>query len=198
MPIYRSCEDIELISLLKQGDHSAFNEIYDRYGMMIYFKVNLMLRDPDISKDLVQELFISIWSNHAAINVGSNLAGYLYIAARNRVINFIRSGKTKNDFLLSLARYGTEIGNTTLEALDERELMALLKAEIAKLPEKMRRVFELSRLDNLSHREIAKELGISEYTVKTQIHNSLAILKSKLGEFGVGGLVVLVWMEKIN
>ncbi len=59
--------------------------------------------------------------------------------------------------------------------------MAIIEKEIGALPPKMREVFELSRKENLSHKEIAEKLNLSEKTVKKQVNNSLKILRSKLG-----------------
>ncbi|MNL67317.1 RNA polymerase sigma factor [compost metagenome] len=60
-------------------------------------------------------------------------------------------------------------------------MTAMIEKEIAALPQKMREVFELSRKQNLSHKEIAEQLGISEQTVSKQVTNALKILKTKLG-----------------
>jgi len=66
----------------------------------------------------------------------------------------------------SISKYAVEASTETMDKLDERELMAIIVLEIAKLPVKMRQVFEMSRLENLSHKKIAEKLGISEKTVK--------------------------------
>lgn len=192
MARYNSYSEQALIGLLKAGDREAFAEIYDRYGMMIYYKVNQMLRDEESAKDLVQDLFMNLWAKPGQIKEQANLAGYLYIASRNRVFNLIEKGKTRSDYLSSISRYAKETSTETMDKLDEKELMGIIALEIAKLPVKMRQVFELSRLENLSHKEIAQQLGISEKTVKTQVHNALDILKTKLKVYGPGGVAILL------
>jgi RNA polymerase sigma-70 factor (family 1) len=185
MTQHSKLSDSALIDLLKQADRSAFAEIYDRYAMMIYYKINQMLRDEESAKDLIQDLFMSLWTKSEQIKADANLPGYLYIAARNRMFNLIEKGKTKSDYLSSIAVMATEASTEMMDHLDEKELMGVVALEIAKLPAKMREVFELSRLENLSHKEIADKLGISEKTVKTQVHNALTILKSRLGPYGI-------------
>lgn len=195
----RSCKnltDAELVLLLKKGDHAAFAELYDRYAMMIYFKVNQMLRDEEQAKDLVQDVFMALWSKPELLKAESNLRGYLYVSSRNKVLNLIRDGKTKSDFLSAIAAYATEVSTETMDRLDERELMSFIAAEISKLPAKMRMIFELSRIEDLSHKEIALRLGISEQTVKSQVHNALVVLRAKLSNFGPGIMAFLIWMEK--
>lgn len=196
MAVYPTLTDPELVTLLNEGNHSAFAEIYERYGMMIYYKVNQMLRDEEAAKDVVQDVFTSLWAKSALLKAESNLPGYLYIASRNKVLNLIQSGNTRNDFLKSIAKYMTEVSTETMDAIDERELMSVIAQEISKLPDKMKHVFELSRLENLSHKEIALQLGISEHTVKVQVHNALVILRDKLSNYGPGVFALILWIEK--
>ena len=193
---YSSQTDQELTALLKQGDHAAFSEIYKRYSVILYYKVNKMLRDEEAAKDLIQDLFISIWDNPHSINEESNLGGYLYVIARNNVLQLIRKEKVKNDYLASIAQFASEVSMDTLEELDERDLSRILTEEIAKLPTKMKRVFEMSRTQNLSHAEIAKQLGISDQTVKKQVNNALKILRSKLKSYAPLGWIILELLKR--
>ncbi|MNI91450.1 RNA polymerase sigma factor [compost metagenome] len=73
--------------------------------------------------------------------------------------------------------------------------MLLITSEIAKLPAKMREVFELSRLEDLSHREIAERLNISESTVKKQVQNALKILKARLSHYNSLGIMLLIFLR---
>ncbi|SUJ27375.1 RNA polymerase sigma factor [Sphingobacterium spiritivorum] len=159
---YRNHSDQKLIMLLKKSDVNAYTEIYSRYAMMIYYKVNQMLRDEESARDLVQDIFTSLWDKKEIIQHGDNLPGYLYIAAKRRVFKLIEKGKVRANYLSSIADYFLYSSNNMSELLDERELMAIIVEEISKLPKKMRAVFELSRMENLTHHEIAIKLGISE------------------------------------
>ncbi|MGJ1430674.1 RNA polymerase sigma factor [Sphingobacterium spiritivorum] len=195
MDKYKVLTDSDLVSLLKQRDREAFAEIYDRYSMMIYYKVNQMLRDENAAKDLVQDLFTSIWEKSDLIRDNVGISSYLYVASRNRVLNYIQRGKTKSDYLAEIGKYSLQVSDATLEMLDEKDLMLLITDEIAKLPAKMREVFELSRLEDLSHREIAERLNVSESTVKKQVQNALKILKVRLSDYHSLGVLLLVFMR---
>ncbi|MEI2274352.1 RNA polymerase sigma-70 factor [Sphingobacterium sp. ML3W] len=195
MDKYKILSDSELVSLLKHGDREAFAEIYDRYSMMIYYKVNQMLRDENASKDLVQDLFTSIWEKCDLIRDNVGISSYLYVAARNRVLNYIQRGKTKSDYLTEIGKYSLQVNDETLEKIDEKDLMLLLTSEIARLPAKMREVFELSRLEDLSHREIAERLNLSESTVKKQVQNALKILKVRLSNYNSLGILLLIFLR---
>ncbi|WP_312192478.1 RNA polymerase sigma-70 factor [Sphingobacterium sp.] len=195
MDTYKVLSDSELVSLLKKRDREAFAEIYDRYSMMIYYKVNQMLREEDIAKDIVQDLFTAIWEKSDLIRDHVGISSYLYVAARNRVLNYIQKAKTKSDYLTEIGRYSLQVSDETLEKIDERDLMLLITSEIAKLPAKMREVFELSRLEDLSHREIAERLNLSETTVKKQVQNALKILKVRLSRYNSLGIMLLIFLR---
>lgn len=195
MDKYKILTDSELVSLLKQRNREAFAEIYDRYSMMIYYKINQMLRDESVSKDLVQDLFTSIWEKSDLIRNHVGISSYLYIAARNRVLNYVQKEKTKSDYLGEIGTFSLAVSDETLEKIDEKDLILLITNEISKLPAKMRQVFELSRLEDLSHREIAERLSLSESTVKKQVQNALKILKKRLSNYNSLGIVMLIFLR---
>ncbi|ERJ58992.1 MULTISPECIES: RNA polymerase sigma factor [Sphingobacterium] len=195
MNSYKQLSDQQLVILLKKEDRLAFAEIYERYAIVLYYKVNQILRDEDASKDVIQDLFTFIWERSDNLDENQNLSGYLYIASRSRVLNLIQKGKTKSDYLSEIGKFSEIVANETLEKLDEKELLRLVTNEIDKLPTKMREVFQLSRIEDLSHREIAQKLGISETTVKKQVQNALKILKQRLSMYSSYGLLLLVFLR---
>jgi RNA polymerase sigma-70 factor (family 1) len=196
MEIYKNLSDAELVVLLKEMDHAAFTEIYNRYAVLMFYKVNQMLRDMETSQDLIQDLFVAMWNKPALIQADNNLSGYLYISARNSVLKHIQRNKLKNDYLSSLAGFMTEISLETLHDIAEKDLAGIVQREIDQLPAKMKQVFEMSRKENLSHAEIADKLGISPQTVKKQVNNALRILRVKLSVYAPVALVCLELAKK--
>ncbi len=196
MVTYSEFSDQELIRLLKLADHAAFNEIYNRYSPKVYYQVNQMLRDEDAAKDIIQELFVKIWDRAFNIKSDAQLGGYLYIAARNLVFKYIEKGTLQNDYIASLSAFSKELNETELKEFDERDLYIAIDLEIAKLPEKMRQVFELSRKENLSYHQISVQLGISEHTVRNQISNAMKILRSNLNNQVPAGFIVLALLQR--
>lgn len=193
MPAYSDFSDSELTVLLKQGDRLAFTEIYNRYWAEMYFHTFRMLKDEDSSKDVLQDVFSTLWLKSATLNAYTKLSGHLYIAVRNRVFNLIAQNKVRSDYLSSVAGFITDISSET-SLLDEKQLLEIVEEEIRNLPPKMKEIFELSRKDNLSHKEIAEKLGISDQTVKKQIQNALKILKPKI-RLAQAGFFVLFFLR---
>lgn len=183
MSIYNSLKDSELLGLLRSGNEKAFAEIYERYWGLMFHHVLKMTGDKDETKDLVQELFTNLWLNVEQIEPETNISAYLYVSARNKVINLIRHDKVKNNYLSSLSNFANHHQNSILEQLSAKDLSIAIDREIQNLPCKMREIFELSRKKFRSHKEIAEELQISDKTVKKQINNAIKILRLRLNIF---------------
>lgn len=179
MPVYSNFSDEELTFLLKKGDQMAFTEIYNRYWAEMYYHTFRMLKDEESSKDVVQDVFSTLWLKSSLLNTGTKLSGHLYISVRNKVLNLIAQNKVRSDYLSSVASFVTHSVNEA-SLLDEKQILEMVEAEIKNLPARMREIFELSRKENLSHKEIAEKLNLSDQTVKKQVQNALKILKNKL------------------
>lgn len=173
--------DLELFELLKTGDEAAFTEIYHRYFDLLYLHALKRVRNGDIAKDLVQELFTTLWTKRDTLQARINLSNYLYTAVRNGVFTYIARQKLESRYINTLPSLELTGECLTDHLSRERQLRAIIEKEIAELPEKMGIIFKLSRKEGLSHKEIAERLNLSELTVKTQVKNALRILHTKLG-----------------
>lgn len=183
----------DTIQRLKAGDEGAFRTIYNDHWATVYYQVFRILKNEEDAQDIVQEVFSSLWLSREKLRDDTNLSAYLYVHGRNRVFNLIASQKVRSDYLISIAHYAENFQNITEEILDSDELLKRVQAEVDKLPAKMREIFELSRKEDLSHREIAERLNISPETVKKQIKNALKILKPKFKD--IGGVCILLLMR---
>ncbi len=177
---YKQIPDIELLVLLKQADQSAFAELFERYHQPLYLHAKRMIRDGDEAKDIVQEVFASIWSKRESLLIPNSVDAYLYGSIRNRILNFIAHQKVVSKYEESIDTFLERGISYTDEQVREKELSRIIEREIALLPEKMREVFELSRKDELSYKEIAERLNISENAVKKQAQRAIKILRFKI------------------
>ena len=177
---YKSHTDNELLHFLKDGDHRAYNEIYDRYWAMLYRHSLRMLQDTDQAKDVVQDVFTMLWIKRDELALHTSLSSFLYALVRNRTLNQIDHSKVRTDYMASLQHAIEEGAYSTDELVNEKELARRIETELANLPKKMRQVFELSRKYDYSYRQIADELCITDHTVKKQMSNALKILRTKI------------------
>lgn len=188
---YNQLSDQELVILLNKGDRRAFAQIYDRYKFILHAHAVNKLRDREEARDIIQEVFTYLWSKYDVINLSGNLSGYLYGAVRHAILNKITRKQVQQKYLDSLKEFSAQDNILTDHRVRENQLRTLIEQEIKMLPPKMRVVFELSRKEHLSHREIAWKLEISEQTVSKQITNALRILKLKLGVLAYLTLMLL-------
>jgi len=183
MPSYRLYSDSELSYLLTQDDEQAFTEIYHRFYGLLFIHASKRLKDEEEAKDVVQQLFESLWLKRAQVRSDGNLSAYLYTAIRHRILDIFSHQEVENKYVDSLQSFIDQDQELTDYRVREKQMKALIESEIDSLPLKMREIFLLSRMENKSHKEIAEKLGISELTVKTQVKKALRILRSKLGLF---------------
>ncbi|WP_316794990.1 RNA polymerase sigma-70 factor [Pedobacter agri] len=180
MELYGKLSDANLLSLLKAGDRWAFTEIYNRYWAVLYLHARRMLHNRDSARDIVHEVFTGIWSKSADLELSGSLNAYLYKSVRNTIINLIRKEKHESVYIDKLGEFYDKGNFATDEMVNFNDLKFQIEKEIALLPKKMRMVFELSRNENLTHAEIAKQLKISDLTVKKHINKAIHILRKRL------------------
>ncbi len=182
MAAYRTYTDQELTTLLKGGDQLAFTEIFSRYSHLLYKHVYNKIRNSQEAEDIVQEIFTKLWNKREQIEekVG-NLTGYLYTISRNAVFDLLRHKTHVADYAAAFTRFSEETFPETDALIREKQFAAIIESEIAALPPRMREVFNLRRLENLSNKQIAERLNLSEHTVKDQIKKAIRTLKPKIG-----------------
>ncbi len=170
-------DDEKLFHLLCKGNKAAFNQIYDLYWQRLFLYVAKAIQDKEAAEDIVQEIFVSLWIRREEIADQRTLSGYLFTAARFKGISYIQDRLKKGRHQESLINHFTSRHDTLNEAIEARDLHAIINHQIENLPPKMRDVFVLSRYEQLSHKEISEKLQISDKTVKKQINNALKYFK---------------------
>jgi len=181
MADYSNLSDIELSSLVKQGDQGAYSHLYQRYFRLLYLHAYKRLRDEDQAEDIVQDFFTSLWMKHDSFALTDNFNGYCFSSVNNRIVNHFLHKEVESKYVASFLAFANGAEEQTDYLVRERQLSAQIEREIQALPGKMREIFELSRKANMSYREIADKLDLSEKTVNRQISNALVRLKTKLG-----------------
>lgn len=172
--------EAELIALMKKGRREAFNEIYDRYWLKLYVAAFKRLKSKDDAKDIVQDLFISLWMKRDTLTINSSLSSYLFTAVKYKVINHIQANQVKKNYLNSLTDAVVDYDNSTHEQISRNDLEVFIESKVARLSPKVKEVFQLSRKENLSINEIAERLHTSDQTVKNQLSKALKILRIHL------------------
>src|SRR5690606_32155218 len=162
-------DEAKLTELLREGDERAYARIYKHHWPTLWQFAMRHLRDGDEAKDVLQEVFLALWQNRGVLEIHTSLSAYLRRATLNRVLK-----RTDHKQVIALYRdrllAGLNAGReSTAEVVALHELEARLAIGLDRLPAKMRAVFEASRMEGLTHEQIAGKFGISKETVKSQI-----------------------------
>ena len=185
---YHIATDNELLESLKSSDEKAFQTIYARYVKRCFGLALQKIRSREAAEEITQNIFISLWERRSVLVI-QNLESYLMVSVKYQVINFIESKLTREKFALTLPpQYEGE--NTVENAIFLKDLSLALEKALSELPEKTQEVYRLSRFDNLSGREIAERIGLSEKSVEYHIAQSLKFLRQQLKDF-IGVYVLL-------
>lgn len=187
MARYSTHSDQELLDLLKKDDDAAFTEIYNRYWKKLFTAASNKLDDLAEAEDIVQQVFITIWNRRAVLEITSSLASYLAVAVKYHVFksldkNFKRRQFAGDEAAAAILEVADDSTRQWLEFQEVRERLALL---VAALPEKCRLVYQLSREQGYSQKQIAAELDISEKTVEAHMSKAIKSLKTGLKSFFV-------------
>ncbi|WP_285057945.1 RNA polymerase sigma-70 factor [Pedobacter ginsengisoli] len=182
MAAYSAYSDQELTVLLKQGDQYAYAEIYGRYVKGLVRFAETKLYSLEDARDLIQDVFVGLWSDRDSLEINESLKSYLFGIVRFQIINRIRKNIVREDYAAKLRALSPAYVSLE-EELELKELESNIKAKLSELPEKTQAIFQKSREQHLSIKEIAEELNLSEQTVKNQISIALKYLKKSFSAF---------------
>lgn len=183
-------DEAALLLQLKRGDENALDVIYRKYWEGLFFYSYHLLKDKHACEDVIQDLFVRLWENREHLDVRLSLKAYLYASCRYALYKLIRKEQVREDIFDAIyERLHTE---TAYGSLEHKELVQQINVIVNGLPPKCREVYQLSRKENLSYKEIGERLGISVKTVENHINRALKELKQSLGGLVSTGL--LVWL----
>lgn len=172
--------DPELILLWQDGHEYAFDMIHRKYSVKLLGIAMQKTGDEDAAKEIVQDVFITLFKNKASCDKITSLFAYLYVILKNRVLDWHRHNLVHNKYVAYATHATVEADFSTQNWIETRDLEQQLNAEIDKLPPQCRTVFKLSRQEHCSNKEIALQLSISENTVEQHMRKALRILRTSL------------------
>ena len=176
-----SYDEKELLRLVAQDDIPAFEELYHRHWQSLFNAAYKRLKNADQCKDVVQDVFTDLWVRRGKVKI-ENLNAYLHAAIRFQVYKRIAEGKSSAAFLKPF----DIITTSPFEAeknIAEKELAELAKAWLDSLPGKRKEIFLLFFVEQLSTKEIADKLGISQKTVQNQLGTATKSLRGRINLF---------------
>ncbi len=158
----------------------AYQQLFDFYWDLVYAIGLRLTKTPEQAKDLAQDMFLKIWDNRTKLTGVRDFRSYLFVITRNLIHDQLRTKifhESNREFLTNYFAYNE---SSPQELLEQKELGEALSAAIRKLPPRLQQVFNLRRLEGLSHFEIAKRLNITTISSKTYMVRALMALRKEI------------------
>ena len=179
----QNADTASLVQALGKGSVEAFDQLYSMFRPKVDRVVSAIvgggISNYQVVNDIAQNVFLNVWKKRSQIaSTVKDFNAYLFMMTRNEALNF-------------LSRYTMPFADLkeTLPALspddlqlgaEARDLQSRVAAAVKLLPPQQRRVFELSRIKELSCKEIAQELGLSPKTVENHLSRALKDIRKTL------------------
>ncbi len=183
-----------ILQRLQQGDRQVFDLIFKSYWDPLLIYLSKLVKDQTDAEDLLQNIFVNLWNKTQSSEI-QDIHSWLYGAARKSALFYHRTQGNQKKLIASILEYIDVTGFSLSDQQQGKELQQIIDGEIERLPAKMKEVFLLSRQEQLSYKEIAERLDISDQTVKKQISNALNILRNNLKKQGLYSLLLLLLID---
>lgn len=178
--------DSDLAERLKRRESPAMEELYDRYGKLVYSVIFRIVKEAAVAEDLAQETFLRIWNRVQFFDHEKGAMGpWILAVARNRAIDYLRSvdGRMarKSSEFEGVMEHPSAFVNIERDILNS-DRARLLREAFAKLTPNQRVVIEMAYYEGLSQSEMAERMKQPLGTVKTWVRTALKILRNELEE----------------
>lgn len=174
--------EYRIILGLKAGNENSYNQLFSKYYVPLSVFANKYVKNLDTAKEIVQDLFVSIFEIRKSLTITTSLKSYLFQSVRNRCLNYIKQVQVHGKYLknLRIEEYSeTNLDDNIIEAELEYQIYKI----VSQLPLKCQKIFKMSRVEGKKNLEIAKIQKISIRTVETQISKALKILRIELHDY---------------
>jgi RNA polymerase sigma-70 factor (ECF subfamily) len=170
----------ELLLKISEGDETAFRNLYDHYRNRVFSIACKLTATESLAEDVVQEIFIKLWLQRQKLTEVDCFDAYLNIITRNHIFNYLRKAAHEELLLKELTAWEGAARQDGFSTIVYHELRDNLEKAVAHLPPQQKKVYQLSRLDGMKHREISAMLRISPSTVKSHMVEALRFIRNYL------------------
>lgn len=198
MPIVPKVEGVIVCDYVRKlilGDEAAFAALYELHGPRVYRLAFRYLKDKALSEEIVQETFIKLWLNKETLDAEGDIWAYLSLISKRLSLNALREIAKSTSLTIKLLTNIEEAYNGTEENIYASDLEQITEKLIHKLPRQQQLVYNLSRVNGLSHKEIAEQLCISPNTVKNHMVQALKTLKASLNFSYLFSLLLILFSK---
>jgi RNA polymerase sigma-70 factor (ECF subfamily) len=187
----------KVLAALINDSQTALAELFDHYYPRLYNFSKAFLKFDDGIDDILQEVFLKVWRSRKDIKSSITFKSYIFTITQHLLINELRSRLNNQKMRDRLAKIVIAEEYLSFQQVDYDELKRRIDQAVEVLPEKQKEIFKKSRIEGLSHKEIANELGVTTKTVEYHIGQAIRFLKERLSRDGELTLLYFYLFYKI-
>ncbi|WP_316793920.1 RNA polymerase sigma-70 factor [Pedobacter frigoris] len=195
MNIYNNYSEKQLLGLLIEGDANALSDLYYLHVKQLKYFVQRTAKSAALTEDVVHDTFIKVWESRHKIDCEQPFKPYLYTIARRHLLNLLKRAQHEVSILEEIKQNVVHEENSTELLIDYTESSAIFIEAINRLPEQRKEVFIRCRIQGLTYKQAAAELGISESTVNNQMVKAFKSIRSFIA-FRTAVLILLATVVK--
>ncbi len=187
----------EVLIAIRTGNQKVYEQVFHQYYASLCRFSMQYLSDPEEAREVVQELFLTLWEKRNKFSINTSLKSYLYQSTRNKCLNHLKHLKVREAYANHARAHFDVHTNDRADTVAYANLENRVQEVVASLPERCRQVFELSRYEGLKYKEIAEVLQISPKTVEVQMVKALKTMRAGLKDYLAVGIAVMAWVKEI-
>ncbi|MBW7840775.1 MAG: RNA polymerase sigma-70 factor [Chitinophagaceae bacterium] len=197
MPPTQAAE-IKLLQEMIAGDALAFRALYEQYQGKIFLFAFRLIKSKSEAEEIVQEVFVKLWEKRQGIDTNKNFNAYILTITRNLILDRLKRAARDKTIQQKIFKNMEALQNASVNQLIQKELERLYQLAVNRLSPQKKKVYLLSREEELSYEEIALKLGISKNTVRNQISDSLKSIREFLSDHPDIACIVLAASKYIS
>ncbi|QPH40316.1 RNA polymerase sigma factor [Pedobacter endophyticus] len=169
--------------LVRSDKAKAFQLVFDAYWESLYKQAYKKIHSSDLAQDLVQDVFICLWDKIDLLDAEKSVLAYLYAILRNKILKIYEKDEVRLRYAINVTAKEVACDNYSQNTLLEKELKKIIDQEIELMPPRMKAIYILKKEDELSIKEIADNLSLSEQTIKNQLQSAYNRLRNRVKDY---------------
>jgi RNA polymerase sigma-70 factor (ECF subfamily) len=175
--------DAEVLKRMADGDMAAYRFLFDQHFSDLCNFLLIYLHSKELAEEIALEIFTYIWEKRKTLQIKVSFKSFLFSSAKNRAISLYRKEQKKLFTSIESEQSISPEDSDSLHFLENIELREIIDHAISKLPEKSKQIYLLAWEENLSHKEIAEQMGITPKTVENHVGIALRKLRESLSPY---------------
>lgn len=176
--------ELLLLQQIAAGDEKAFRSLINIYNPVLFPGINRMVKDPEVSQDILQETYLRLWLYRDKMPTIENPRAWILKIAYRRAFTFLQVSKNQFKIKVGISRHISSSHVEIEKSLDFNTLNNLVKTAVSRLPPQQKKVYQFSRVEGYSQNEIAEMMGLAPQTVKNTMGRALQFIRDHITKSG--------------